>query len=225
MFNRINWEHDGSSTLAELKRPSLTPAISRSYAEGLVKELMHGVISLSAAFEGEDIITFGRCAEVSVFEKNSAEFYGLYLSSTPGTFPNYCLRRCYWNSGFENLNSLLAGLSAETVFFSLATLEKPYKEAVEKLDSLSIEEGNIVLLLSQKLELGNSRINYFLADQNKTSMRSYRRGYASNEIVEKIFDDFSLMHREINAGQSISPLPNTFKISYLSDCYSRVFNK
>lgn len=225
MLNRINWECTGDGASAELKRPSLNPAISRSYADGLVKSLMHDVVSLSAVFEGEDTITFGRCAEVSVFGKTSAEFYGLYMSSTPGTSPDYCLRHCHWNGGFKDLDSLLAGLSAATVFFSSATLEEPYKEVVEKLDSLNNEEGDIAPLLPQKLELGNSRINYFVADQNKTSMRSYRRGFASNERVEKLFDDFGLMHRALNARQLISPLAATFKILYSSDCYSRVFDR
>lgn len=225
MLNRITWERSSHGASAELKRPSLTPAISRSYADGLVKRLMHDVVSLSASFEGEDSITFGRCAEVSVFEKTSAEFYGLYMSSVPDVSRDYCLRRFYWSGVFRGLDSLLGGLSGETIFFKSTTLEEPYKEIVEQLDSLDIEEGEITPFLSQKLEFGNSRVNYFVADQNKTSTRSYRRGFASNQRVEKLFDDFGLMHKMLNSMQLIGPLPDTFKILYSSDCYSRVFDR
>jgi len=225
MIERINWERAGNGVSAELKRPSGSPAISRSYADALVRGLMHDVISLAAVFEGEDAITFGRCAEVSSFEKTSAEFYGLYMSSMPGRSPDYCLRRCYWSGVFRDLDSLLGGFSAETVFFSWATLDEPYREVVKRLDSSNNEEGDIVPSLSQKLELGNSRINYFVTDQNKTSMRSYRRGFASNKRMEKLFDDFGLMYGALKAGPLINPLSDTYEILYSSDCYSRVFDR
>lgn len=51
----------------------------------------------------------------------------------------------------KTLIRFLAGLSAAAVFFSSAILEEPYKEVVEKLDSLNNEEGDITPLLPQKL--------------------------------------------------------------------------
>lgn len=225
MLDYINWERTGGGDSAILKRPSLNPAISRSYADALVKSLMHDVVSLSAVFEGTDTITFGRCAEVSIFSKTSAEFYGLYMSSMPGDLPDYCLRHCLWNGSYRDLDTLLLGLSAESIFFTLATLEEQYKNVIDRLDSSETEEGDITPLLSEKLELINSRINYFMTNQNKTSMRSYRSNIASNEIVEKAFVDLTSIYNVLNSKKLISPVPGTFKITYSNDCYSRVFDR
>jgi hypothetical protein len=217
MHTLIDWESTGDGGRAELRHWSHKPALSRSYVEGLVKDLMHDVIMLSADFVEDETVTYGRCTEVSVFGKASAEFYGLYHESAPGASPAYCLRRCEWNGDFRDLGSVLAGLSAKSVFFNMATLTEPHKRIIEELDAENVDEGEIVPLLSPKMEFGNSKINYFFVDQNKSSMRSYRRFFASNERVEKVFGELKLMHAWLSGEHLVSPLPNSFKVRYSSD--------
>lgn len=224
MLNLIGWERTADGEIAGLKRQSPSHAISRSYADGLVKSLMHDVVSLSAMFETEGVVTFGKCAEVSVFDVASAEFYGLYMSSALGSFPDYCLRRCYWNGDFKNVDSLLAGFSAETIFVNSACLDGQYKGLVEKLDSPEGDVGEVVSLIRKRLELGVSRVNYFLVNQNINAMHGYRRRDAVNEKMEKVFDDLKSMYRVLRAGELIKAIPSTFQILYLNDCYSRVFD-
>jgi len=213
-MNTISWEKDANGSSAIAKQSKDRKFISPSASASLVKGLMHEVINISASFSEDDVIVFSRLAGISAMDEKSAAFYGLYVSSGIAHGPNYCIRRCSWSRGFGSIEDVLKGFSAQTMFFDFNALPFELREIVERVDSPSKDEYQIFSQPASDGRFIGKHICYFVADDLKDLSCSYSGKSSSNPSVEKLFDGLEIVFDSLSVEGAISPVVDSFRISY-----------
>lgn len=210
--NDIFWESAGE---AKIKlRPPTRISLSQTAIKETIHSLMHGVMAIYATFD-EHTYVYERLAEVSVFDGTGATFYGVYLTSEGS--PIYCIRRGQWDGKIESPEGMLAGFSAQILFFEASFLGEG-QSTILGLDSSEIDEGDFVIVPESQRTEGNSKVHYLLLDRIKRTQRSYSKGSAKNERVESLFDELGAIFAQLQSSSNKTPVPAEVEIKYSAHC-------
>ncbi len=160
------------------------------------------------------MIIFSRLAGISAIDEKAAAFYGLYVSSTAGDSPNYCIRRCLWSRGFGSIEEVLREFSAQAMFFDANNLSSEMREIVELADSPSKDEYQTFSQRSGDLRFTSKDIYYFVADDLKDMSCSYSGKSSSNPSIEKLFGGLEMLFDSLTVAGAVRPIADSFRVSY-----------
>jgi len=149
-----------------------------------------------------------------VFGKGGGEFYGIYGSGGEVGLSDYCIRRSTWEERYGTIDDVLKGLSSRTIFFGSECLSDLQHELINKVDYPLRNEVEIFPGATKNIDLIDKEICFFVFDKEKDIFCNYACQEASSPHIESLFGDIKVTFNCLVEDGAITPLANTFRISY-----------
>ncbi|MGX1020378.1 hypothetical protein AB7M33_003054 [Pseudomonas sp. Y3 TE3536] len=214
-MHNLSWEKDLTQTPAG-HQSRMQAYISPPGARQLVSALMHEATTISATFSDEALLVFKLTLGISVFEKKTGTFYGLYASDTDSdALPNFCIRKATWRMAFGNVDKVLESLESTSSFFRNSQLPLAHSAFVTEACNGIIRNIEVT---PRTPPSEDPRILRYYALEGDYSLRGeYRAFDMHSAYVEQLFMHLEALHQSTETQGSILPVPGTFRISYTFD--------